>query len=196
MTLTATVAASAGVFRLTLLGFFMVDALDRRDLASAASLVRRGAWVNAQGNDGTSPLLLASEPLQPATLRWLLKRGANPSLRDRIGQSPLGWAMIRHDPETARVLLDAGAIPDQRFLRTTPLEYAAVTGDLKLIQLLLDRGADVNLRDYDSRTPLEAIDKASLDARTREQVIRMLRARGAVQPLAEAVAGQNRIKGH
>jgi ankyrin repeat protein len=172
-------AAAAGVFRLLLIGFSIVNALDRQDLKSVMALVNRGASVNAQGNNGGTPLLLASNPFQPAALRWLLHRGGNPDVRDDMGFTPLGWAVTRHDGETVRLLLNAGAQPDQRFLRTTPLEYAAVSGDPGMTRLLLERGANVNLRDLDARTALEAVRSSSLTPAMRERLILQLRSRGA-----------------
>lgn len=77
----------------------------------------------------------------------------NPRWRD---YSPLMLALTRHHGPAVRILIDNDA--DVNLLvHRTPLDLAVLTAppdDLSLIELLLDRGARVNLQGYKSRTVL------------------------------------------
>lgn len=78
---------------------------------------------------------------------------ANPRWRDH---SPLMLAASRNHVSVMRVLIDNGANVNHICYRT-PLEVAILNAppdDLSSIQLLLDRGALVNLRGNKRRTPL------------------------------------------
>jgi ankyrin repeat protein len=104
---------------------------------------------------------------------------ANPKLartRDRLRRTPLFWAARSGDAKLVERLLALGAEVDlhaPRYLLTsnviagpevwdrdarksgeTPLHLAAGEGYLKVVRLLLDKGADVNARDEEDRTPL------------------------------------------
>ncbi len=74
----------------------------------------------------------------------LLGRGADVNAYDKGGTTALLTAVSRRAPEIAKVLLDAGADPNQPSscnLRIYPLIYAAMVGNLNMVQLLIDRGA-------------------------------------------------------
>ena len=68
--------------------------------------------------------------------------------------------------ESSRVqtLLEYGADVNQHRYGLTALHYAARTGRLPLIQLLLDHGADVHRRDNDNLTPLAHLTKTRAKA--------------------------------
>jgi ankyrin repeat protein len=77
----------------------------------------------------------------------LIEQGADLSLMDGGGWTPLVWAI--RQPRNFRLvqaLLDAGAavdLPDGEHTMT-PLMWAANRGSVRLIELLISRGADVN----------------------------------------------------
>ena len=61
--------------------------------------------------------------------------------RDRALMS----SVARGDHDAARAMLDRGVDPDEGLRgHGTPLILAAGSGDMKMVQLLLSRGADVN----------------------------------------------------
>lgn len=105
---------------------------------------------------------------------FLLAHGASARwTQPDTGETPLHRALCKagrpHYANVVRLLLDAGADPNARtipgaetggFMRDvrtrgeTPLHRAAAFGDETIIQLLLDKGADRELRDAHGDTPL------------------------------------------
>jgi len=115
---------------------------------------------------------------------------ANPQIaneRDkRLQRSPLFWAVQRGDTDLVKLLIDSGADVNARALRygeagnvvtgpevwnrdekkntgETPLHLAAKGENTQIVQLLLEKGAEVNAQDEDGTTPL---DKAVYAGRT------------------------------
>jgi ankyrin repeat protein len=85
------------------------------DLEKTRLLIEHGADVNARSNDGRTPLLIAAGQFgSTAVVKLLLASGANLSVK-----SP---AVIGY---------------------STPLSEAARTGDVALLRMLIERGADV-----------------------------------------------------
>ncbi|MBI2825885.1 MAG: ankyrin repeat domain-containing protein [Planctomycetia bacterium] len=70
--------------------------------------------------------------------------------------SPLQQAAMAGDTARVRELLDDGMWVDAhgKELRGTPLQYAATKGHGEIVQLLLERGAEVGARDQNERTSL------------------------------------------
>ena len=72
--------------------------------------------------------------------------------------TPLVAALAGKYFQTAELLRLSGADPNvQCYLGNTPLHSAACYGDVEMVQVLLDLGADVNFRNNGRRTPLNYI---------------------------------------
>ncbi len=114
-----------------------------------STLAAGGAELDEQGPRGMSALLLAAERGQVESVIDLLAHGADPSSRDASGLTALHVAVRASQRGTTLALLDAKADPNvlggPRGER--PLHYAAMVGDVELMRLLLDRGAEVNAVD-------------------------------------------------
>jgi hypothetical protein len=82
------------------------------------------------------------------SLQELIHAGHEVDVRDPYGQTPLMYAVDHHDEEAVRVLLAAGAHVDARSAAGwTALMYAARNLQATdLLQVLLDAGADLTLR--------------------------------------------------
>jgi uncharacterized protein len=122
----------------------------------------RGSRAPAPG--GMTPLLYAARDGRADTVRMLLEAGANINQADANDITPLIAAITNNHPDVARVLIDQGAdIKAADWYGRTPLWAAVETRNmdvdnasfensidrapfLPLIQLLLDRGADPNVR--------------------------------------------------
>lgn len=114
---------------------------------------------------GTTPFVRAAQSGDLALLKLLLSYGADPKVANDFGDTALsavagiGWVegvTYEHSPEesleVAKMLLDLGLSPNSqnRDLRT-PLMGAAHKGRNEMIQLFVDRGGMLDMRDKGSR---------------------------------------------
>ena len=134
------------------------------------TLIALGADVNAQRTDDKmTPLYLASSWNHYVAVRLLLEHGADANIPNVKGYSPLHVAASNGFFNVVRLLLDYGAdvnIPD--IDGYTPFHYAASQG-CNLIELLIEKVSNVNLRTKRGRTPLYIAVKNQ-----HEQIIKLL----------------------
>jgi ankyrin repeat protein len=164
----------------------LMFAARENDLESARVLIQAGADVNAFGGDGKDALGLALFDGSYDVASLLIGSHANVNHADAQRFTPLFWAVDRRNMETApnfpwmvtkdplpliKQLLDAGANPNTlvnntprarmregspRIVFATALMRAAFAGDIELVKLLLDHGADAHIQSSDRETTLMA----------------------------------------
>jgi ankyrin repeat protein len=86
---------------------------------------------------------------------FLLKHGAKPdTLRTPAGRTALHMAAAYYGCETlCQALLNAGADINARTKDgATPLMLAALSAKLRLVKMLVEKGADINLKDNKGKT--------------------------------------------
>ncbi len=129
-------------------------------------LLAHGADVNQTDEQGRTALLAAASRFPGKGVKPLLKAGADPNGRGPDGDLPLLAAVQHKVVHPVRWLLDAGADPNVCFDKastwdqsirkgTTPLMYAAETGRAKLVEILLEAGADPAAKDSANQTALD-----------------------------------------
>ncbi len=161
-----------------------------------------GMDVDAADSSGNTALLLAAENGHGHLVHELLDRKANPNHARTNGDTPLMVAARSGDTQTISLLLDAQAdasAKNQRNLTALAeaalagqstaasllarksggsldyaLQLAAVKGKTDVIEVLLNKGADVLSRSSENRTPLMY---AALYGR--EDAVRLLTERGS-----------------
>lgn len=155
------------------------EAFQSGDLeALRAAVDDPSAIPNGRLPDGFSSCLVNAIYRSPiAFIHTLLELGANPNAPADDGFPPLIAALgsaravpgatARTDvDEIIRLLLASGADPNQRGINDyTPLHMAVAEGNLLAVHLLLEGGADPELRTRidDCETPLEMAKAAGLD---------------------------------
>ena len=111
-------------------------------------LVQYGADVNPTFHPlGWTPLLKAADMGNDREVEYLLSVGANPNVQDTSSRTPLRYAIHHARERSVHMLLDAGAGREAIFddgLR--PVHLAAICGNYKIMQMLLEKDVDVNVR--------------------------------------------------
>ena len=119
-------------------------------------LFEHGANLEGWNDSKRTPLNQASYNGKIDAQQWLLDRGADIETRDNINFSPLFRAVnIRH-VESVRMLLGHGARtdgPHDEVYYGTVLHLGVRRGNVQVVRLLLEHGADVNERDKWGKTP-------------------------------------------
>ncbi len=110
-----------------------------------------GTRVDALDPDGHTALMFAAFNGHSEIVLKLLEEGADLEKRDYMGRTALLYACTGPFPETVKILLDKGAKPnvvdsDEHF---SPLMHAAAEGNLNVVKILIEYGADLSLKDVD-----------------------------------------------
>jgi uncharacterized protein len=111
----------------------LIAAIENRDTAWVAHLLKQGAEPNLAMRNGETALMAAAKLGLVDVTRWLLERGARVDETNRTRETALILAVQRRHIPIVRVLVDGGANPD-----------------------ITDSAAGYSARDYakrDSRTP-------------------------------------------
>ncbi|KAL8711912.1 MAG: hypothetical protein Q9225_007041 [Loekoesia sp. 1 TL-2023] len=131
-------------------------------------LIDKGCDLEAQTSETTmwglnrfwcraTPLFLAAANGQEAAIRALVARGANPRCRNITGEMPIHVACWRGFPSVVRIMLDTGIGIEEKDLQheETPLLKAASTGQMGVLRLLVDRGANLEAETLWGRNALQ-----------------------------------------
>jgi len=121
-----------------------------KDLASVTLLLEHGFDSNVTHPKDGTPLHIAADRGATQIAALLLKHGARTDLRDYLGATPLHDATL----DICKMLLDVGADVDALSNeQATPLHWACTLGKAKIARLLVERGANVRIRNDDSYEP-------------------------------------------
>jgi ankyrin repeat protein len=134
-------------------------AADRGSLAVIKYMVRHGAEINVLDDYGSTPLTISifNDSFPAAT--FLLENGADPNFisKNQHAQAiPLFTAIKRNSPSMVKMLLERGA--DYKiggFDGRTPLQFAACSGTLGILKLILAKDNDIYSEDEDGYTILD-----------------------------------------
>jgi ankyrin repeat protein len=134
-------------------------------------LLAAGADANAASLNGETVLMTCARAGGARGVKALLVKGARVNVKEKAhDQTPLMWAAAQRHPEVTALLIEAGAeinVPSRTFSQTvvgeqtqrfgreelnytvlrggsTPLLFAARSGDTESVRLLLGAGAKVN----------------------------------------------------
>ena len=185
----------------------LVTAAARGNVDDVRRALEHGAAINGQGPGGYTALLVAAAQGHLETVQYLVANNADINAQGRNGATALIAAARRWQKEVALFLLDHGADVHARTHFHVTALLAVLSGEgfmydptlnvyepkqfaithettpqvLNLVTLLLDRGADVNVRNRKGKTPL----RLAIESGNRELVQLFLQRRAQVDSKAK-----------
>jgi ankyrin repeat protein len=129
------------------------------DLQGVVGLVQEDAGlVDAENEEGKTPLIEACEGGHLEVVRWLLDRGADINHQGNGGCTTLYWASNTEHTPVVRLLLEKGADPTiANTYDVTPLIVASYEGHTEIVRCLLDHptaASTINLKNQFGHTAL------------------------------------------
>lgn len=116
-------------------------------------LIARGMDANSRDPSGQPAVFVAFRAeAYEAAMTLITAPGFDPNLRNASGETALMLAALKGEMNLCQALLARGASIEPG--PWTPLHYAASGPSLPILRLLLERGANVNARSPNGRTPL------------------------------------------
>lgn len=145
-------------------------------------LLQAGAATGLVSRNGATPLGAAAYHGNDRIVRLLIEHGADPIEADGTGKGPIVYAAARGYLSIVKMLLEHGVDVDHRYAhRLTALMWAAGhTNDtpesdgMKMVELLVERGADLEAEDDRGWTPV-----MTSASRGHSAIVRLLKQRGA-----------------
>lgn len=148
-------------------------AVENDNAGTVREMLAKGFDPNTPNDAGQVALYLAMRAESPKVAAVLV---ANRNLKidavNAAGETPLMMAALRGNYEWTKILLDSGAQVQRP--GWSPVHYAATGPEVKVVALLLDRGADINAASPNKTTPLMMAARYGT-----EDSVKLLLARGA-----------------
>lgn len=117
-------------------------------------LIEKGADIEARSLQHKSPLYLAIRAGNEEMVELLLKKGANPNFRDINKRSLLEHAICAKNTEIVQHLVTHGASLDVDTEKySPPVVWAIAKNNLGALNVLIERGQDLNMRYYGNDFP-------------------------------------------
>jgi len=134
-------------------------ALRRNYSATARALVYLGSDLNKSDRYKCTPLWYALHKPDLNMTAFLLDKGAH--LEKRFEGMALTRAVESNRIDMLRLLLSRGVDPNSTYMGATPLVHACLKKDFEMIKILLESGADINIRSSFSNMPYDG--KSAVD---------------------------------
>ncbi|ELR02697.1 hypothetical protein VC83_08432 [Pseudogymnoascus destructans] len=166
----------------------LIRAVKENDLDKIGRLSNNPKLLSGKAYGGCTPLVLAVQLGLVDAVKIMLDNGASPAERDSTGLTPLFMAVQYNRYKVAKLLLDAGADVEDTGGQSSALHLAASNGRPRMLQLLLNRQAPVDVSFPGFGTPLSQA--AQLGS---NECVKILLAAGA-DPNAMAKSGATPLK--
>jgi ankyrin repeat protein len=133
--------------------------IDRLDIIDM--LLKNGANINSSAA-GLSPIGYCLSNNKCELALELISRGAScNTVSNAIFATIMSYVIEREDYRALRIMMENGGNPNSRFgeLEMTAIIYFAFTANKEMVEYMISRGADVNLRDKHECNALGSITK-------------------------------------
>ncbi|MCA9470844.1 MAG: ankyrin repeat domain-containing protein [Nitrospirales bacterium] len=160
----------------------LLVAVEKHNVESAKVLLKAGADVNIQDQQQDSPFLLAGDEGTVDIMECMLNAKPDFTRYNRFGGTPLIRAAERGHVDMVKLLVNTPVdIDHENYLGWTALLEAIVLGDggprhQKIVQALVDAGANVNIVDIGGLTPLRHAKQNGFD-----EIVKILETAGATE---------------
>lgn len=137
-------------------------AVFRDNAEIAEDLINKGADVNNKDDEDRTPLFYAALQSKPKLAELLMQRGGDVQVKDKGGNTVLDAAIRAGEKELVKSLLDKGVKFDNNLLLQIPDWIAKEDQEAihvvhpwdEIFQILVEAGADINVRDSLKNTVL------------------------------------------
>ena len=135
------------------------DAIVTRDGSAVKAHLDAGTDVNVADANGITPLIAAVTSGQRDLVQLLLSAGADINARGPEERTALIYAIQAEQPEMALFLLEQEGVDlkARESHGSTPLVEAVAYNQLKVAEVLLEKGADINAQGPVGRTALHVV---------------------------------------
>jgi ankyrin repeat protein len=160
----------------------LMEAIKNGDLAAVNTQLNKGVDINAKYNNDSTALMIAAYNGNLEIVKALVNQGADINIQDSNGGTALSRALLWNNIAIAQFLLEKGIKDDDALFIATRRGYASILdailknvndinsfrtqdgmtllmiatkeGFRDIFEILLNKGADVNLKDAGGLTPL------------------------------------------
>ena len=132
----------------------LIRAIKENDLDKVGRLSSNPKLFGGKTYEGLSPFVLAIQLGQVDAVKIMLDNGASATDLDESGFTPLYFAVLYNRYRVAKVLLDAGADVEETGKVLSTVHLVTSNGRPRMLQLLLNRGASVDVAVSGFGTPL------------------------------------------
>ncbi|XP_016973238.1 receptor-interacting serine/threonine-protein kinase 4 isoform X1 [Drosophila rhopaloa] len=126
-------------------------AIESKSMESARLLLQTNININDTDDEGETPLMTAIACSLVDLAQELVERGARINLQDKQNHTALQYAVRGRHGQMAKLLLERGA---RRLASQHLLHLAVEYNDREMVELLLQYGESLLVRDGDNHTPI------------------------------------------
>jgi len=166
----------------------LLRAAGKGDLEAIKKLVQEGVNISAINEEGVSALTKAISRRHVKVVKYLLENGATTEYSGYLTEKPLHKAVKTGNVKIVEMILDYGADIDESTALGTAVSLAVDSGQDDMINLFLDRDADINLYQFPLHSPLISAVKHKNDRLIRELLKRGAETKVLGDRLYEALA--------
>lgn len=146
------------------------------EMDEVSDLVKAGADLNERDDSGHTMLMVAALMDQQELAKHMLELGADPLVTDPQGSTAVHMAASLGRDQILEQFVDAAGKPvlgATNLMGSTPLHFAAKSGQVSTVYKLIALGADVGARDRAGATPEDDAKAAAAQRPGQDQAIQM-----------------------